>query len=417
MNASILCVGTELLFGQIVNTNAAWLSSRLQELGISVMYHYTVGDNPGRLEKTLSRALEETDIVITSGGLGPTQDDLTKEVIAQAMGAGLILDEASLEQIDSFFKGIGREMTENNRKQAFLPEGATILRNEVGTAPGFALEKEGKLVIALPGPPGELKPMFETGAVPILETKSEGIIYYRLLRFYGIGESALETKLQPLIDGQTDPTLATYAKDGECSLRIASMRPTKEEAEKAVADMQEKVEAIVGKYLYSDADEDLPLVITAGLRSRGMKLVSAESCTGGLFISSLIDIPGSSDVVERGFVTYSNDSKTDELDVPVDIIEKYGAVSAETVEAMAKGALRHSHADIAVAVSGVAGPDGGTEEKPAGLAWIAVACGNEVIIRKFMTRNRGRNRNRRMFVMEMMNQVNRVLNNTAEESR
>ena len=409
MNASILCVGTELLFGQIVNTNATWLSSRLQDLGISVMYHFTVGDNPQRLEKMLIRALEETDIVITSGGLGPTQDDLTKEVIAKAMGLDLIIHEPTLEQIEGFFRKIGREMTDNNRKQAFIPRGSSILRNEAGTAPGFAIERDGKLIVSLPGPPGELMPMFDNSAVPILERKSEGAIYYRLLRFYGIGESSLETKLRPLIDGQTDPTLATYAKEGECSLRIASMRPTKGEAEKAVSEMQKKVEELAGEYIYSDEDEDLADVVIEGLRSRRLKIAAGESCTGGMFISALIDRPGASEIVDRGFVAYSNESKIEELWVPEKTLRDFGAVSAETAMAMAKGALKRSSADIAVAVTGVAGPDGGTDEKPVGLAWIAVAWRDEAVAHRFMGRDRGRNRNRRLFTMEMLHQVNLAL--------
>jgi nicotinamide-nucleotide amidase len=410
MNATILCVGTELLFGQIVNTNAAYLSEKLQMMGINVLYHYTVGDNPDRMRSTLKRAFEDTDLVITSGGLGPTQDDLTKEIITEILGDELIKDERQMRELEEMFSRWGRVMTENNKKQAWVPSRATVFYNTAGTAPGFALESGGHICIALPGPPRELKHLFETWAVPYLEKLTDAVISHKMLRFYGIGESQLETDLLPLIDGQTDPTIATYAKEGECSLRIASRRLTKEEADLAVNEMEDKVKAIAGKYLYSDADEDLYEVAARRLIASGLTLASAESCTGGLFAGQIISVPGISAVFDRGFVTYSNSSKTELLGVPADIIDTYGAVSEEVAVFMAKGARERAHTDIGISVTGVAGPDGGTEEKPIGLAWIACAYGDgEVRVSRHFFRDRGRDWNRKSYVLNMFSVLNKVL--------
>jgi nicotinamide-nucleotide amidase len=409
MNASIIAVGTELLFGQVVNTNAAYVSRELQLLGIDVLYHYTVGDNPGRMKETFARALAETDLVIATGGLGPTQDDLTKEIIAEVMGVRLVPDDRALSEIEGFFRRVGRAMTDNNRKQALTPEGGTVLYNARGTAPGFVLEKDGKTVIALPGPPSELKAMFAEGVVPYLEKKADAVISHRTLRFYGIGESQLETDLRPLIDGQTDPTFATYAKEGECSLRIASKRRTREEAEAAVKRAEREVLAIAGKYMYSDEDEELRTVTARLLIGSGLTLASAESCTGGLFASALVSYPGVSAVFDRGWVTYSNEAKTGELGVPAALIETHGAVSEEVAAAMAEGARAAAGADLGDSVTGVAGPDGATEDKPAGFAWIALASAGGVRTRRHAGLDRGRDANRRIATLAMLNLLYRYL--------
>jgi nicotinamide-nucleotide amidase len=417
MNATILAVGTELLFGQTVNTNAAYLSSRLQLLGINVLYHFTVGDNPERMAAALRQSLRETELVITTGGLGPTQDDLTKEIIAEVMGAELMLNEDVLASIEGFFRRNGYEMTENNRKQAYIPAGGTVFRNEAGTAPGFALEKDGKIVIALPGPPRELDRMFQKSVLPYLQNKTDCVIEYKILRFYGIGESALETELNALITAQTDPTIATYAKEDECSLRIASKRETREEALAAINSMEEKIRDLVGAFLYSDADEELSAVVAKKLMARGLTVAAAESCTGGLFASALISVPGMSASFDRGFVTYSNEAKTASLGVPADIIATHGAVSEETAGAMAEGARKHAGTDIGVSVTGIAGPDGGNEQKPVGLAWICICDAKGRKTERFVTRNRGRNRNRQVFVLEMLNMLNRYLDDSGDSSR
>ena len=241
MKTAILSVGTELLFGQITNTNAVYLSRQLNMLGFDVMYHYTVGDNPDRVADMIRLAFEDCDLVLTTGGLGPTQDDLTKEVACDVLEDELVMMDDVLDEITRYFRTLGREMTENNKKQAIMPSRAQVFHNDAGTAPGFALEKNGKYIICMPGPPREMTRMFEQSVMPFLQKKSDGMIYYRLIRTFGIGESKMETDLLDLIDQQTDPTLATYAKEGECSLRIASKRQTRAEAEQAVNDMLEKV--------------------------------------------------------------------------------------------------------------------------------------------------------------------------------
>jgi nicotinamide-nucleotide amidase len=386
-------------------------------LGINLLYHFTVGDNPERMAAALRQSLRETELVITTGGLGPTQDDLTKEIIAEVMGAELILDEDVLASIEGFFRKIGYEMTENNRKQAYIPAGGTVFRNDAGTAPGFALERDGKIVVALPGPPRELDRMFQKDVLPYLQNKTDCVIEYKILRFYGIGESALETELNALISAQTDPTIATYAKEGECSLRIASKRKTREEALAAIHLMEEKIRDLVGTFLYSDADEELSAVVAKKLIERGLTVASAESCTGGLFAAALISFPGVSASFDRGFVTYSNEAKTASLGVPADIIATHGAVSEETAIAMAEGARRCAGTDIGVSATGIAGPDGGDERKPVGLAWICICDAAGRKTKRFVTRHRGRNRNRQVFVLEMLNMLNRYLDDSSDSSR
>ena len=414
MDATILSIGTELLFGQIVNTNAAYISQKLQILGINVMYHYVVGDNPARVSETLEYALSQTDLVIATGGLGPTQDDLTKEIICETMGFELVLHDQTMNNLTSFFKKYNREMTENNVKQAYVPKDGTVFTNDAGTAPGFAVERDGKTVMAMPGPPREMKEMLIKHVIPYLERKTDGYIRYKLLRLYGIGESALETDLKKFIDGQTDPTLATYAKEGEVSLRIASRRKTAEEATAAVDSMMEKVEEVVGEYVYSEDDEDLHVVVGKKLIKHGLTIASAESCTGGLFAKRITDIPGISKVYNRGFVTYSNESKTEELGVSEKTLKKFGAVSEETAVEMAIGVRKNAGTDIGISVTGIAGPEGGTSEKPVGTAYICVSYNNEHLVVKTNSRDRGRVWNRNWFCLAMYNILNKVIKENYE---
>ena len=389
MKTAILTVGTEILFGQIVNTNAAWISQQLQNMGHDVMYHYSVGDNPGRLKDLIDFAFHDCDLILTTGGLGPTQDDLTKEVIAEAMGDVIVENKECMEYLISHFERHGYKLTPNNLKQAYMPSRATVLQNDVGSAPGFALEKDGKMIIAMPGPPREMTRMFENKVKPLLEEKQDSVIYYRLVRTFGIGESMLETVLLPLIDGQTDPTLATYAKEGECSLRIASKRATKEEAVAAVDEMQEKVNEIIGEYIYSYDDEDLINVVAKLLLEKNITISCAESCTGGKFAAALTEIPGSSKVFERGLVTYSNQAKIDELGVKAETLEKFGAVSPETAEEMVRGLAAKTGSDLCISITGIAGPDGGTEEKPVGLSYIGISYNGEVKVVKNQRKSSG----------------------------
>jgi len=409
--ASIIAVGTELLFGQVVNTNAAYISEQLQLLGISVLYHFTVGDNPKRLKDTLARASEESAIVLTTGGLGPTQDDLTKELIAELTGRALVHDEEAYRRLDEIMRSLGRKnYTENNLKQALLPEGAEAFYNEAGTAPGFVLEHEGNAFIAMPGPPREMKEMMQRSVIPWLAKKSDAVIFSKMLRFYGIGESALETALLPIIDGQTDPTVATYAKEGECAVRISSMRSTEKEAEAAALAAVRKAKELAGEYLYSDEDKDFPQVIVELLSSRGMKLAAAESCTGGLFAGAITSVPGSSEVFDRSFVTYSNDAKIEMIGVSNETLDRYGAVSEPCAIEMALGALENSRADIAISVTGIAGPGGASCDKPVGTVFFALVGRNgERVSSGKHFRDRGRRVNRQVCVLEMCDMIRTML--------
>lgn len=409
MKTAILTVGTEILFGQVVNTNAAFLSQQLNHLGYDVMYHYTVGDNPGRLEELIHLAFRDCDLILTTGGLGPTQDDLTKEIIAKAMGDVIVENPQCREALRGYYEKVGRPMTPNNLKQAYMPSKAVVLPNDAGTAPGFALEKGGKMIIALPGPPREMSRMFELQVKPLLQKKQDSVIYYRIVRCFGIGESKLETVLLPLIDGQTDPTIATYAKEGECSLRIASKRASEAEAKAAVDEMLQKVEAVVGKYIYSCDDEDLIDVVGRLLLEKKITISCAESCTGGLFAGALTDIPGISAVFEQGYVTYSNAVKEAELGVKAETIEQYGVVSPQTAKEMAAGLAAKTGADLCVSVTGLAGPDGGTAEKPVGLAYIGIAYQGEVQTFESYYRNVSRKWNRHYTLLRMLFEVYRLI--------
>lgn len=409
MKTAILTVGTEILFGQIVNTNAAFLSQELQNMGYDVMYHYSVGDNPGRLKELINFAFHDCDLILTTGGLGPTQDDLTKEVIAEAMGDVIVENEECMKALLDNYKKAGRTMTPNNLKQGYMPSRARVLPNDAGTAPGFALEKDGKLIISMPGPPREMKRMFELQVKPILESMQDSVIFYRIIRTFGLGESSMETVLLPLIDGQTDPTIATYAKEGECSLRVASKRATKEEAVAAVDRVIEDVNQLIGEYIYSYDDEDLVDVVGKLLLEKHITISCAESCTGGLFAAALTDIPGISEVFERGIVTYSNRAKMEELGVKAETLDKFGAVSPETACEMASGLAEKTGSDLCISVTGIAGPGGGTAEKPVGLAYTGIAYKGQVKAVKSQYRNVSRKWNRHYALLGMLNQVYQLI--------
>ena len=404
MKTSILAVGTELLFGQTVNTNASYLSENLNLMGFDVMYHFVVGDNPARLKEKLADAFTDTDLVILTGGLGPTQDDLTKEMVAEYMGAGMHLDEKVVADLKGFFERRGGNMPENNMKQAYLPDGCTPFYNASGTAPGFALEKDGKVAICLPGPPREMKWLFENGVKDFLEKFMEKKMVYRVIRTIGIGESDLEMLLMPLIDGQTDPTIATYAKEGECTLRVASQRDSEEEASAAVDEMTERVRKLAGDYIYSLEDEELNEVVVRILKEKGLTIASSESCTGGMFAAAITDVPGASEVLSSSYITYSSESKIKEIGVPAETIERFGVVSKETAEAMAAGTKKRSGADIAVSITGFAGPDSDPGHE-AGEAYIGYAMGDIKGHVEVHTSRNFRKWNRRYFTLRMLRAV------------
>lgn len=411
MRSAILSVGTELLFGQVTNTNTVYLSQKLNFMGIDVMHHETIGDNPQRMKQVMTRMLDEVELIITTGGLGPTQDDLTKEMAAEVMGCELKLDQASLDKIKGYFDRTGRVMTENNVKQAWLPvkEDGIILPNNGGTAPGCIFEKNGKIIICLPGPPREMTKMFEESVIPYLQSKTNDVIFYKMLRIFGIGESQLESMLEEVITGQTDPTIATYAKEGEVSVRVTSKRKTMEEAEAAVDAMVEDVKKIIGDSIYSYDDEDLKDVVAKKLMEKGLSISCAESCTGGLFAATLIGVDGISSVFERGFVTYSNEAKEAELGVSSETLEKFGAVSEETAREMTAGLKKKTGSNVCISVTGIAGPSGGTEEKPVGLVYICADVNGKVMCNEYKVRPVSRNWIRSYTVMLMLNMINRMI--------
>ena len=405
MKTAILTVGTEILFGQIVNTNAAYLSRELNNLGFDVMYHYSVGDNPKRLLELIHLAFRDCDMIITTGGLGPTQDDLTKETIAKAMGERIVVSDMAMEALKSHYRKSERPMTENNLKQAYMPESAEVLPNDQGTAPGFWLEKDGKIIVSMPGPPREMTNMFSKEVMPRLRSLQDSVIHYRILRTFGLGESKMETVLLPLIDEQTDPTIATYAKEGECSLRIASKRATLQEAKKAVDDMSQRVMDIIGEYVYSQDNEDLKDVVGRLLISKNITVSCAESCTGGLFAGTLTDIPGISCVFDRGIVTYSNKAKMEELGVKEDTLETFGAVSSQTAAEMAQGLAEKTGSDLCISVTGIAGPDGGSLQKPVGTAYVGIRWKGNTEIIKIQRRNVNRKWNRNYAVLSILYEI------------
>lgn len=379
----ILCVGTELLLGDILNTNEQFLSQKLAALGISVLHRSTVGDNSERLANELKTALGRSDIVITSGGLGPTTDDLTKEVCCEVMGFELREDEGTVERIRSYFRNKGAEMPESNLKQAMLPVGATVFANNHGTAPGAALERDGKCVILLPGPPGELVPMFNESVRGFLSKYSDGVIVSHSINIIGMGESAVAEKTADMLDGE-NPTVAPYAKSGEVRLRVTAKAATADEADSLCRPVVDSLCDRLGDVVYGTDMESIEQRVVELLRKKGKKIACAESCTAGYIPKRITDIPGASEVFECGIVSYSNEIKMKLLGVSADTLEKYGAVSEQTAREMAVGAKRISGADIAVASTGLAGP-GGADGLPGGLSFVAVTDGSRVFAERIET--------------------------------
>lgn len=411
MRATILTVGTEILFGQIVNTNTVFLSRELNAMGFDVMYHHTVGDNAGRLEEIINKTFDECDLIVTTGGLGPTEDDLTKETIAIAMHDKLERHEESLKALLAYAERRNWKMTENNYKQVMMPTRATVFSNPEGTAPGFALteERDGvtKIIISMPGPPREMKPMWENHAVPYLLKLQDSVISHKIIRTFGLGESAMETVLLPLIDAQTDPTIATYAKEGECSLRIASKRKTKEEADAAITEMLEKIKSYIGDYIYSEDNFDMNEVVGRLLLEKNLSISACESCTGGLFSEMLIKVSGISQVFDRGLVTYSNKAKMEELGVKEETLKTYSAESKEVALEMVKGLYEKTGSNICVSSTGVAGP-GEFNGIPAGDMWIGISVNGDARVISLSTGRDMREWNRHYCVLNMFNEIRKI---------
>ncbi len=391
MNAELIAVGTEILLGDIVNTDAQVISQGLSELGINVFYQTVVGDNPARLRHVVETARDRADIIITTGGLGPTLDDLTKETLATVFGKKMALHQPSLDRIKGFFQTIGREMTPNNEKQAWLPEGCTVFTNEWGTAPGCAFEAYGKHVLMLPGPPRECNPMWKECAMPYLYKLAGGCIVSRNVRVFGLGESNMETILHDMMAESTNPTIAPYAKTSECFARVTAKADTPEECEKLLDPVVAKICDLLGDDVYGVDVDSLEQVVGDGLRDRGLTLAVAESCTGGLLSKRITDVPGCSDYYLGGVCSYANEVKMKLLGVKKETLDTVGAVSPEVAEQMAEGVAKALGADVGVGITGVAGPGGGTDEKPVGLVYISVWHKGTHYTRKMKSMN-GRDR-------------------------
>jgi|CZCB01.1.fsa_nt_gi nicotinamide-nucleotide amidase len=377
MRAEIVCIGTELLLGEIVDTNAAFLARQLAELGIDLYYKSTVGDNLERIVETLERAWQRSDLLLLSGGLGPTQDDLTRFALAQLIGEELTLNEEALAQVEGYFARRQRLMPEINRQQALLPPSARPLPNPRGTAPGIWLEKDGKYIVALPGVPLELK-MLMTGEVlprlrQLLGQDHPGLIT-RVLKTTGIGESALEERITDLLEVRDGVTIAPYVKHGEIHLRLAVKAATRQEGLARMAPLEAALRERLATYIYGADEERLEDGVGRLLLEQGLTLGLAESCTGGLLGHRITEVPGSSAYFMLGIVAYSNEAKKKLLGVEEETLRCHGAVSPETAEAMAKGLRRRYGVDLGLATTGIAGPGGGTPEKPVGLVYTALAA-------------------------------------------
>ncbi|MDD4844035.1 MAG: competence/damage-inducible protein A [Anaerotignum sp.] len=399
MRAEILSVGTELLLGDILNTNAQYLAKELAALGIELYYQTVVGDNPKRLEETLYHAFSRADLVITTGGLGPTDDDLTKETAVKYFDEPLVLDEKALEQIQVIFDRMGKEMTENNRKQAFVPENnGVVMYNANGTAPGIIIEKDGKIIIMLPGPPKEVVPMFENQAKPFLARKQEYTFISRVLRVASVGESAMEAMVKDLIDAQINPTIAPYAKDGEALLRITAKAKDEAEANRLIDPVATALKERLGKSVYAEGETNMETEVAKLLVAQKKTIAVAESCTGGEISSQLVRFPGISEVFLEGCVTYSNEAKMKSLGVSEETLAKFGAVSKETAIEMAEGIAKAAGAQIGIATTGIAGPDGGSKDKPVGLVYIGLYNNGIVEAKEFhFAGNRNKVRERATF--------------------
>lgn len=371
--AEILSIGTELLLGNTLNTNATYIAKELASLGIYSYWQTVVGDNPLRLERAITLALSRADILIMTGGLGPTYDDVTKEVVAEHFSLPLSLHETSYILLEEKFRRMNRPMTDNNKKQAMMPKGATIFYNDNGTADGLAVEQDGKSVIMLPGPPNEMTAMFQKSVRPYLMEFTGQVLHSHTIHLFGIGESSLEQELHDFMLEQTNPTIAPYASAGEVSLEVTAKAETKEEAEVLLAPVLAKIQKEFPAYVYGIDVGNLETALVQALTEKKVTIATAESCTGGLISQRLTSVSGASEVFGYGLCTYANQAKENLLGVRKETLAQYGAVSEQTAQEMAEGVCRISGADIGISVTGIAGPTGGTKEKPVGLVYVGVS--------------------------------------------
>lgn len=384
MVVELISVGTELLLGNIVNANAAYLAERCALLGLSCYYQSVVGDNAQRLSESIRTALGRADVVILSGGLGPTQDDLTKETTADVLGKKMILDEHTRERILAYFKKRGIEITDNNWKQAMIMQDAIVLDNDNGTAPGIIIEAGGRHVILLPGPPNELIPMFEKDVAPYLDQLEPGMIYSQTVKICDVGESKAETIVADMIAKQSNPTIAPYAKTGEVHFRVTAKAKEEKEARKLVKPVVKELKSRFGNHVYTTEEAvTLEKAVVDLLIANQLSVVTVESCTGGMLAARLTNVPGVSETFKTGLITYANKSKRKLAGVKKSTLDKYGAVSEQTAREMAKGAALLHKADVSAAITGIAGPDGGTDKKPVGLVYIACSVCGTVTVKEF----------------------------------
>ena len=389
MTAEIICVGTELLLGDIVNTNAQFLARQLAQLGIDVLHQQVVGDNPARLEQTVRAAMARSQLLVLSGGLGPTADDLTKETVARCFGDTLRFEPAVMQAIEAFFTATGRTTPPNNRKQAMVPVQGGWFENPNGTAPAVWFKSGGCGAILLPGPPNELRPLWLDTVRPLLQQKQQRALHSLVLRLTGLGESHAEELLGHLFQNQ-NPTAAVYAKTNELLIRITAAAPTRQQAEAMCRQYAGQFYSLAGQYIYAEGEQTLEQALVQALAQKGLWLASAESCTGGLVSQRITNVPGASGVFGFGFVTYANQAKHKLLGVSEETLARYGAVSPQAAAQMAEGARRAAGADIAVALTGIAGPGGGTPEKPVGLVYLGAAMAGQVYVRRLNIGRRSR---------------------------
>ncbi len=384
MNCEIICVGTEILLGDILNTNTQYLSQQMAALGFNVLHQCVVGDNAARLAEQLKESLGRSELVLLTGGLGPTADDITKEVCCEVMGAELVMNEEELQKIRDYFARRGRVMVEENKKQALLPKGGTAFANAHGTAPGCAVEQNGRCAVLLPGPPREMRPMFEHQVRPWLAKRSDSVILSRMVRTFGIGESAMASAVRELLDG-TNPTVAPYAKDGEALLRVTAKAPTREQAARMCDEIIEKIREKLGSYIYGIDVNGLEYALVEQLKKANKKIALAESCTGGLIAKRVTDVAGASAVFEYGVVSYANEVKTNLLGVRRETLARFTEVSRECAAEMAQGVRRLSSAALGVSVTGFAGPDPAPDGRPAGLIYVGIDSENGTAVREINT--------------------------------
>lgn len=399
MVVELISVGTEILLGNIVNTNAAYLAERLAGLGMSVYYQTTVGDNPERLRETLQMAKKRSDVVILSGGLGPTQDDLTKETAAKVCEKKLYEDPTAKQMLISYFQRLGRkpeEISENNWKQAIVPEDSIVLYNDNGTAPGLIIQAEDqKKMILLPGPPNELIPMFEKDVAPYLCGIEQGVIYSKVVKIDTIGESSVETQILDLINSQSNPTVAPYAKPGEVHLRVTAKAKDEKEARELVMPVVEELKRRFGRHVFT-IEEHITMeeALVELMKKHNLTFATAESCTGGLLAGRMVNVAGVSDCFKEGFITYANEAKMRYLGVSEQTLKEHGAVSEECAREMAEGLAKTTEAQVAVVTTGLAGPGGGTDTKKPGLVYIGCTVNGHTSVQKFQLKgNRSRVRN------------------------